>query len=157
MYNHEPANYICPFCTLVNGIETEQVFSRQSDIIFKDKDITAFIASHCHPNNQGHVIIIPNKHIENIFDMPMDLLNKIHAFGKEIAIALKEVYACDGVSIRQNNEPSGNQDVWHYHLHVFPRYENDNFYSTKKQLIKPEQRETYTAKLREYFISSKRG
>ena len=151
MYNHEPDNYICPFCLLVKGIENENVFTKQADIIFRDSQITSFIASHWHPNNPGHVIIIPNIHIENIYDLPLDISMKIHAFEKEVAIALKEVYMCDGISTRQNNEPNGNQDVWHYHLHVFPRYKDDNLYGTKKQLTQPEQREIYREKLREYF------
>lgn len=155
MYNHEPQNYICPFCLLVNGIENEYVHTKQSDIIYKDCDITAFISSHWHSGNQGHVIIIPNKHIENIFDITLETLSKIHACGKEVAIALKKEYGCDGISIRQNNGPCGNQDVWHYHLHIFPRYKDDNFYITKKQLAEPDQREVFSIKLREYFINNK--
>jgi histidine triad (HIT) family protein len=41
---------------------------------------------------------------------------------------MKEVYRCDGVSTRQHNEPAGDQDVWHLHVHVFPRYEGDQLY-----------------------------
>jgi histidine triad (HIT) family protein len=41
---------------------------------------------------------------------------------------MKAAYHCDGISTRQHNEPAGNQDVWHYHLHVFPRYTDDQLY-----------------------------
>ena len=47
-----------------------------------------------------------------------------------MALTMKVVYSCDGISTRQHNEPAGNQDVWHYHLHVTPRYKDDVFYST---------------------------
>lgn len=153
MYNHMPDNYICPFCLVAQGIENEYVLTKQDDIVYKDKFITAFIAAGCWKNNKGHVLIIPNKHFENIYDLPASLSAKIHGFEREVALALKEVYKCDGVSSRQHNEPSGNQDVWHYHLHVFPRYENDNLYKTDREHLPPEERKVYASRLREYFQS----
>lgn len=70
---------------------------------------------------------------------------------KEVALALKETYKCDGVSSRQHNEPCGGQDVWHYHLHVFPRYKDDNFYKTDRVNSKPQERVEYAQKIKEYF------
>ena len=61
---------------------------------------------------------------------------------------MKAAYNCDGVSTRQHNEPAGNQDVWHYHLHVFPRYAGDNLYSTQRALMPIEERARYTQALR---------
>jgi histidine triad (HIT) family protein len=61
---------------------------------------------------------------------------------------MKKVYTCDGVSTRQHNEPAGNQDVWHYHLHVTPRYENDNFYSTQRQLMVSSERAKHAEALK---------
>ena len=119
MYNHEPKGYVCPFCLIVKGIENEHLDTKQNDIVYKDEFVTAFIASGWWGNNKGHVIIIPNKHIENIYDLSSGLSHRIHDVEKKVALALKETYGCDGVSSRQHNEPCGNQDVWHYHLHVF--------------------------------------
>ncbi|WP_066496925.1 HIT family protein [Abyssisolibacter fermentans] len=151
MYNHEPENYNCPFCLLVKGIENENVLTKQGDIIYSDEFITAFISAGWWPNNKAHVLIIPNKHYENIYDLPNHLSSRIHELERIIAIALKEVYKCDGVSSRQHNEPEGNQDVWHYHLHVFPRYRDDNLYLTSRQLSKPEDRIGYARHLREFL------
>jgi histidine triad (HIT) family protein len=151
MYNYEPRDYKCPFCLVVSGIENENVLTKQDDIIFKDDYITAFIGAGWWPNNKGHVIIIPNEHIENIYELPSELSARIYDFAREVCIALKHVYKCDGTSTRQHNEPAGNQDVWHYHLHVFPRYKDDNLYKTDRILSKPEERIEYAAKLREYF------
>jgi len=82
-----------------------------------------------------------------------------HVYTKQKDIMYKddyiEVYKCDGVSTRQHNEPSGNQDVWHYHLHVFPRYKNDNLYKTDRRNSEPEERTEYAEKLREYFRNKK--
>jgi histidine triad (HIT) family protein len=63
---------------------------------------------------------------------------------------MKQVYDCDGVSTRQHNEPAGNQDVWHYHLHVTPRYHGDRFYETmaiEKTLMLPEERAWHAQRL----------
>lgn len=155
MYNHEPDGYVCPFCLIVKGIENEHGNTNQGRIVYKDEYITAFIASGWFKNNKGHVIIIPNEHIENIYDLPSDLSHRVHDLEKEIALAFKEIYKCEGVSSRQHNEPCGNQDVWHYHLHVFPRYKNDDLYKTGRESSNPEERVQYARKIREYFINKK--
>lgn len=151
MYNHAPENYICPFCQIAQGIENEHLLTKQADVICRDDYVTAFIGAGWWKNNKGHVIIIPNKHFENIYDLPNELSAKIHNMEREVAIALKRVYKCAGVSSRQHNEPYGGQDVWHYHLHVFPRYEGDNLYFTSRETSNPEERIEYAERLREYF------
>ena len=153
MISHAPKNYICPFCAFVKNTEAEGVLQVQQDIIYQDHFITAFISPKWWEKNPGNVIIIPNEHFENIYDLPNELGYKIHDAAKEVAIALKTVYKCDGVSTRQHNEPAGNQDVFHYHLHVFPRYTNDNLYKNhdKKRFVSPEERLPFAEKLRNYF------
>lgn len=151
MYTHAPKDYICPFCLVVEGVENEHVQTKQADIVYKDNYITAFISAGRYKNNKGNVIIIPNSHFENIYDLPDEISARIHKLERKIAIALKEVYKCDGVSSRQHNEPFGNQDVWHYHLHVFPRYKDDNLYLTDRELSKPEERVEYANRLKIYF------
>jgi len=151
MYNHAPKDYICPFCLIVGGIENEHVLTTQDDIVYKDAFITAFVPIDCWKNNKGHVIIIPNEHHENIYDLPAHFSAKIHDFAREVALAFKQVYKCDGVSTRQHNEPSGYQDVWHYHLHVFPRYANDNLYKTDREPFPAKERTAYAQILREHF------
>jgi histidine triad (HIT) family protein len=67
---------------------------------------------------------------------------------------MKEAYSCDGISIRQHNEPAGYQDVWHYHVHVTPRYLDDEFYPTykEKKFMPPDERAGHAQKLRESLI-----
>ena len=155
MYKHAPDDYICPFCLLVRGIENEHVYSNQADIVYQDDTVTALIASHQWPNNKGHVIIIPNEHFENIYHLPAKLGAKIHELARVIAMAMKAAYSCDGTSTRQHNEPAGNQDVWHYHLHVFPRYENDRLYTSKKERIAAGKRAEYAHKLKTHIVIEK--
>ena len=148
MYNHEPENYHCPFCLLVKGINNEHVFSVQSDIIYHNESVTALISSHQWPNNHGNVIIVPNEHFENIYDLPVHFALEIHKIARMIALAMKEEYVCDGISTRQHNEPAGNQDVWHYHLHVTPRYDGDDFYTTQREFMEVSERANLAERLR---------
>lgn len=151
MFNHAPEDYDCPFCRLANGRDTSK--SSQEDVVWRDNDVTAFVSLGWWPNNKGHVLIVPNQHFENIYDLPPELAAPIQSVAQQLAFAFKELYGCDGVSTRQHNEPHGGQDAWHYHLHVFPRYEGDNLYLTRRQDSSPEDRLPYTEKLRGWFAS----
>ncbi len=150
MHNHAPKNYHCPFCQLATGIDFDQGHSLQSDIVYKNKSVIAFIARDQSSNNLGHVLIAPIKHYENIYDLPDDISAKIHQLEKRIAIAIKKAYKAGGTSSRQHNEVDGGQDVWHYHLAIFPRYKNDELYLNiyKRMRVAPEERKKYAAKIK---------
>jgi histidine triad (HIT) family protein len=151
MYNHAPQEYRCTFCLLVQGREELQNEVKQADIVLQTPELTAFMATRRYPNNQGHVLIIPNEHFENIYDLPLALSSKIHSLSREIALAMKAEYQCDGILLRQHNEPAGDQNIWHYHLHVIPRYLNDDFYSAQKAPFEAHERAKYAEKLRNWF------
>lgn len=154
LHSHAPNNYLCPFCIVVGERDHERVATKQQDIVYKDGDITAFVASHWWPNNKGHVLIIPNEHYENIYDLPIQYAEKIHVLAQRIAFAFKETYGCDGVSTRQHNEPAGSQSVWHYHLNIFPRYQNDELYMSKDVPTTTEERLEYAVRLRRWLLSN---
>jgi len=153
MYNHAPENYHCPFCLLIQGIKSEYVYSVPSDIVYHNDMVTAFVSSHQWPNNHGNVIVVPNEHFENIYDLPSRYAQDIHRAAKRLAIAMKKVYACDGVSTRQHNEPAGNQDVWHYHLHITPRYHNDNYYGTLREFMPIMERKKHADALEKSLVT----
>ena len=134
----------------MQGVENEHVYSVRNDVIHQGELVTAFIGSHQWPRNHGNTIIIPNEHFENIFDLPDRYPLAIHKVARMIAFAMKEVYACDGISIRQHNEPAGYQDVWHYHMHITPRYIGDQFYPTyqEKKLMQAGEKAQHADKLR---------
>jgi len=154
MYTHAPPEYICPFCLLIQGKENNQTQLRQTDIVFRTTDVTAFMATRKWSNNQGHVLIIPNEHFENIYDLPLSTSSKIHALSRNIALAMKSEYQCDGVMLQQHNEPAGDQNIWHYHLHVIPRYKNDDFYNTQKYPFAAKERVLYVQKLSKWFVKN---
>lgn len=146
--SHQPDGYVCPFCRIVSG--GGDTLSDQADIVLRTEAVTAFIAAAWWPENAGHVLVIPNAHHENIYDIPDEALAAVQVAGKRIAVALKVTYGCDGTSFRQHNETAGYQDVWHYHLHVFPRYHGDDLYlrSGQKRFTTPDERAPYAEKLR---------
>jgi histidine triad (HIT) family protein len=148
MYNHAPEGYVCPFCLLIQGVEGQGVLTVQEDIIYQDDSVTAFVGSHQWPNNPGNVLVAPNQHHENLYDLPLHLAAQLHRVTRVVALAMKEAYRCDGVSTRQHNEPAGNQDVWHYHVHVTPRYVGDDFYRTERALMAPAERAEHARRLR---------
>ena len=150
---HEPTNYLCPFCHWLDGNETE--LKRNSDIVLQDDRVTAFISPKWWINNPGHVIIIPNNHTENLYDIDDEILSHIAITSKHIARAIRSAYdGCTGISIRQHNEPDGNQDVWHFHTHIFPRYPNDRLYQNhdNKRIATPSERAPYAALLRKRLL-----
>lgn len=149
MLTHAPDGYICPFCRIVGGDYGEGVATREADVVFRRPTVTAFIASHWWPNNQGHVIVVPNQHYENIYDLPLEFAGQVHTAARDVALAMKHTYPCAGISTRQHNEPAGNQDIWHYHLHVFPRYDGDNLYITARRPTTIDERVPFAEKLRD--------
>jgi histidine triad (HIT) family protein len=154
MFNHAPAGYVCPFCLIVAGREEPPAATRQADVVYRDELVTAFVASDWRPNNPGHVLVVPNQHYENVYDLPFDEGAQIQSVVREVALAMKRAYGCDGVSTVQHNEPAGYQDVWHYHVHVFPRYVDDDIYRSPKQRTTADERAPYAAKLRDALLNA---
>lgn len=147
MHNNAPNDYICPLCLLIQGVENKNNDFKQTDIVYQNAQVTAFIAIRKWPNNVSHVLVIPNVHYENIYDLPIKAVTEIHKVAKAVAIIMKDVYGCEGILIRQHNEPAGGQNIWHYHLHVIPRYENDNLHLSQKQPFPPDERAQYARRL----------
>ena len=88
--------------------------------VYEDEKVMAFLD--IRPLNEGHTLVIPKAHYENVFDVPRELNAYIHGVTKQIAIAVKKAMNADGISIIQQNGKAANQDVPHLHVHVIPRY-----------------------------------
>lgn len=148
-----PDGYDCPFCRMARGAWDACLLSTPNDIVYQNETVFAFIGAKQWPQNRGHVLVCPISHYENLYELPDETGAAVFRASRLIALALKEAYICDGVSTRQHNEPAGNQDVWHYHLHVFPRYTGDDLYGTQGALMPPDDRATYAARLRTVLAS----
>lgn len=151
-----PPDYRCPFCLLASGIENEYVWSRTSDIIYRDAGVMAFIAAGQWPTTPGHVLVVPVKHFENLYDLPDELGAALFSLTRRVALAMKAAYGCEGTSTRQHNEPGGGQDVWHFHTHVFPRWSGDRLYdlTAERHQMDPARRAVYADQLRPLLLVS---
>lgn len=145
-----PEGYVCPICLGIQRVESPATLIRPSDIVYEDELVTAFINSFFVGRNAGHVIVVTNQHFESIYELPTNYGHRVFEVSKKIALALKEAYGCDGITTRQNNEPAADQHAFHYHFHVFPRYDNDGYNLVQpheKRLAPPEERLEYAQKL----------
>lgn len=106
----------CIFCKLANG-----VFATNS--IYEDEDFNVILDAG--PATKGHALILPKEHYANIYEMPEDLLAKVMILAKKQAVHMTEKLGCDGFNIVQNNGETAGQTVFHYHLHLIPRYADD--------------------------------
>ena len=132
MHNHEPPGYRCPFCRNLTGDSDHPL-----EILHRDDDVFVKVNPSWWPNNPGSLLVIPVEHHENVYDLPPALATPIQRAVRDASLALKAAFGCDGVSTRQHNEPAGNQDVWHYHMHVFPRWEGDGLYGAERSPADP--------------------
>lgn len=112
----EVEKYMCEFCLIAK----HQI---DVNIVFENENIIAFLD--IAPINEGHILIIPKMHFMDVDEMPDELLYEIMKLSKRIVHSIKKVYKPDGYSIMQNGGKFN--DIGHYHMHIFPRYDNDGF------------------------------
>lgn len=106
----------CIFCKIANGdIPSATVY--EDDLFRGIMDIS--------PAAKGHVIILPKNHSANVFEMPDDELAKAFPVAKKIAAAVMKTTGCEGVNILQNNGEASGQTVFHFHIHIIPRFKGD--------------------------------
>ena len=79
-----------------------------------------------YPAAHGHVIVIPKEHAPDIFSLSDGTCEKVYPVLKKLAKAVKAALSCDGINILQNNGAAAWQSVSHFHVHIIPRYDNDN-------------------------------
>lgn len=78
------------------------------------------------PATKGHALILPKEHYKDITELPEELAGKAMILAKKIVTIMMEALPCDGYNIVQNNgEPAG-QTVFHFHMHLIPRYKGDH-------------------------------
>ena len=111
----------CVFCRILRGELTPGVMA------WRDAHAAVFPSLHQQPRNRGHMLVVPVAHVPQVYHVGEALAGPLMLTLVRVAAAVKHVCAADGVSIRQNNEPHGGQDVFHVHFHVIPRFAEDRF------------------------------
>lgn len=106
----------CIFCKIANG-------AIPTATLYEDEDFRVILD--LGPASKGHALILPKIHAANLFELPDEVAGKAMVLAKKVAGVLKEGLQADGVNLVQNNGEAAGQTVFHFHLHVIPRYAND--------------------------------
>ena len=106
----------CIFCKIANGeIPTNSIYEDEKFRVILDMG----------PATKGHALILPKEHYANLYELPEDWAAEAMVLAKRMAGSMTEKLGCDGFNLVQNNNPCAGQTVFHFHLHLIPRYEND--------------------------------
>jgi len=108
----------CIFCKILNG-------ELLASTIYEDEHIVVIVD--LYPVNKGHLLIIPKSHAAYISDVADDILSHMIVFAKKMNKSLRAFYDCDGVNFFLADGAAAGQEVFHCHLHVYPRFNDDGF------------------------------
>ncbi len=126
-----------------------RVFDRVTPGFIVTQDETVAVVVNPFPLSRGHVLVIPRRHVENIYELPDALAGPILSMAARVARAAKRVLAADGVTLRQNNDAASDQHLFHFHLHVIPRFAGDGErFNAPVQQISTEEQATIGERLR---------
>jgi histidine triad (HIT) family protein len=140
-----PAGYECPFCRIA---DTLPAAAPESAVVLVEPRVFALVPHSHYAGIRGNCLIVPRLHYENVLDIPEDLGKDFFRVTRLLAGAMIKEFGCEGISTRQHNGPAGDQDVWHFHLHVFPRYHNDGLHAGSKERYEVGERVELARRLR---------
>lgn len=106
----------CTFCAIVAG--TSPCFA-----VHEDDDTLAFMDAL--PMTPGHVLVVPKRHVTDLFDLDDDLGGPLFATARIVANRQREILGAKGVNLLNNNGHAADQSQFHIHLHLIPRYGGD--------------------------------
>lgn len=106
----------CIFCKIANG-------EIPAATLYEDEDFRVILD--LGPASKGHALILPKSHAANIYELPDELAGKAMILAKKMAGKMTEALKCDGFNIVQNNGETAGQTVFHFHMHLIPRYKGD--------------------------------
>lgn len=107
----------CIFCKIANG-------EIPSKTLYEDEQFRVILD--LGPATKGHALILPKNHYKNLYELPDEVAADAMKLAKKMAIKMTEKLHCDGFNLVQNNNEVAGQTVFHFHLHLIPRYEGDN-------------------------------
>ena len=107
----------CIFCKIANG-------DIPSKTLYEDEDFRVILD--LGPATKGHALILPKEHADNLYELPDETASKVFVLAKKLAMKMKEKLNCDGLNIVQNNGEVAGQSVFHFHIHIIPRYDEDD-------------------------------
>lgn len=133
-------NENCIFCKIAAG-------DIPSATIYEDDDFRVILD--IEPASKGHALILPKDHYANLYELPDELAAKALVVAKKVISKMTDIVGCDGYNVLQNNGETAGQTVFHFHMHLIPRYEKDDVTISWKQ-------GTITEELKEEIVSKMR-
>jgi histidine triad (HIT) family protein len=106
----------CIFCKIANG----EIPSRT---LYEDKDFRVILD--LNPATKGHALIIPKEHYKNLYEISDDTAAKVLPLAKKMAALITDKLGAEGFNLMQNNNEIAGQSVFHFHMHLIPRYSDD--------------------------------
>lgn len=106
----------CIFCKIAEG-------AIPAATLYEDDDFRVILD--LGPATKGHALILPKVHAANIYELPDEIAGKAMILAKKMATIMTEAFNCDGFNILQNNGEVAGQTVFHFHMHLIPRYKED--------------------------------
>ena len=107
----------CIFCKIANG-------GIPSVTLYEDEDFRVILD--LGPATRGHALLLPKEHYKDLFELEDEMAKKVLVRAKRIAGRMKDALGADGMNLVQNNGEAAGQTVAHFHMHVIPRYKEDN-------------------------------
>ena len=107
----------CVFCSIVSGTEP-------AEFVLQDESVVAFMD--LHPATEGHVLVLPRRHARDLWEVAADEAARIMTASLRVARMIRHALAPDGSNLVHASGAAAWQDVFHFHLHVIPRYKGDS-------------------------------
>ena len=115
----------CIFCKLANG-------EIPTNAIYEDDDFKVILDAA--PATRGHALILPKEHFDNLYEIDDAVAAKVLPLAKNVAAHMQKALDCDGLNLLQNNGETAGQTVFHFHMHLLPRYTDDTLNMDWKHL-----------------------
>lgn len=106
----------CIFCKIANG-------EIPSKTLYEDEDFRIILD--LGPASKGHALILPKEHYADLYELPEETAGEVMKLAKKMAAQMTQRLGCEGFNLVQNNGELAGQTVFHFHMHLIPRYRDD--------------------------------
>jgi histidine triad (HIT) family protein len=130
----------CIFCKILAGeLPAETLQEEEHTVAFMD----------INPWTRGHAVVVPRRHSRNLHEIEDEDLERTTVAAKRLALTMRDRLACDGVNLLNSCEAAAWQTIWHFHIHVIPRYDDDPLeLPTRPQQAEPDELKAVADELR---------
>lgn len=112
-------NMDCIFCAIVEG-------RAPAEVVFEDEQTIAFMD--INPANPGHTLVVPKQHVRDIYELDEETAAAVMRTAARVARAIRAALEPEGLNLLQSNGRAGGQAVFHFHMHVIPRWYGDGLH-----------------------------